>query len=195
MWAKQSQYKRWTNSPQILYINSLGLSVCLSKPVHSDPLTIFARPILQPPDDINEVPKWATFGLKCSSAKCGSWWRRDTRSLDPPSPRTSTWSVSVSIWTYPFRPVNSLCEADSATPRWHKRGPEMSRTWPKMFQRQVQVVVAEKHMLVGSSVSPHQPSIASSRTDWVLRDTLSQCKNGGIQKQMQKLLKPKTQVL
>ncbi len=34
---------------QILYINSLGLSVCLSEPVHSDPLIVSARPILQPP--------------------------------------------------------------------------------------------------------------------------------------------------
>jgi hypothetical protein len=25
------------------------------------------------------------------------------------------------------------------------RGPEMSRTWPEMFQRQVRVVVAERH--------------------------------------------------
>jgi hypothetical protein len=33
----------------ILYINSLGMSVCLSELVHFDPLTVFARPILQPP--------------------------------------------------------------------------------------------------------------------------------------------------
>ncbi len=34
---------------QILYINSLCLSVCLSEPVHFNPLTVSARPILQPP--------------------------------------------------------------------------------------------------------------------------------------------------
>ncbi len=63
------------DSPHILYINSLGLSVCLSEPVHFDPLSVSARPILQPPDDKNEVPKRAAPGLKCSSARCGSWWR------------------------------------------------------------------------------------------------------------------------
>jgi hypothetical protein len=68
--------------------------------------------------------------------------------------------VSVFVWTCLFRPINSLYEADYATPRWQKRGLEMSRTWPEMFQRQVRVVVAERHMLAGSSVSPHQPSIA-----------------------------------
>ncbi len=26
-----------------------------------------------------EVPKWTAPGLKCSNARCGSWWRRDTR--------------------------------------------------------------------------------------------------------------------
>jgi hypothetical protein len=36
----------------------------------------------------------------------------------------------------------------------------MNRTLLEMFQRQVRVVVAEKHTLTGSSVSPHQPSIA-----------------------------------
>jgi hypothetical protein len=36
----------------------------------------------------------------------------------------------------------------------------MSRTWPEMSQRQVRVVVMERHTLAGSSVSPHQPSIA-----------------------------------
>ncbi len=56
---------QWIHS--ILYINSLGLSVCLSEPVHSDPLSVSVRPILQPPDDRNEVPKWAAPGLKCSS--------------------------------------------------------------------------------------------------------------------------------
>jgi hypothetical protein len=105
-----------THTQHMLYINSLGLSVCLFELVHFDPLTVSARPILQPP-------------------------------------------------------------------RWQKRGPEMSRTWPEMFQHQVRVVVAERHTLVGSSVSPHQPLIASSRTDWVLGDTLSQCRNGGIHKQ------------
>ncbi len=74
---------------QILSYNSLGLSVCLFEPVHSDPLTVSARLILQPPDDRNEVSKWAAPGLKCSSARCGSWWWRDTRLLDPLSPRTS----------------------------------------------------------------------------------------------------------
>ncbi len=43
--------------PQILYINSLGLSVCLSELVHFDSLTVSVRPILQPLDDINDVPK------------------------------------------------------------------------------------------------------------------------------------------
>jgi hypothetical protein len=43
--------------PQILYINSLGLSVCLSEPVHFDLLTVSVRPILQPLDDINDVSK------------------------------------------------------------------------------------------------------------------------------------------
>ncbi len=43
--------------PLILYINSLGLSVCLSEPVHFDSLTVSVRPILQPLDDINDVPK------------------------------------------------------------------------------------------------------------------------------------------
>jgi hypothetical protein len=32
----------------------------------------------------------------------------------------------------------------------------MSRTWPEMFQRQVQVVVAERHTLAGSSVSENK---------------------------------------
>jgi hypothetical protein len=32
----------------------------------------------------------------------------------------------------------------------------MSRTWPEMFQRHVQVVVVEKHTLVGSSVSKNK---------------------------------------
>jgi hypothetical protein len=31
--------------------------------------------------DRNEVPKWIAPGLKCCSATCGSWWRRDTRKL------------------------------------------------------------------------------------------------------------------
>jgi hypothetical protein len=44
--------------------------------------------------DRNEVPKWAAPGLKCSSARCGSWWRRDTCSLDPPSPHTDSLSVT-----------------------------------------------------------------------------------------------------
>ncbi len=65
--------------------NSLGLSVCLFEPVHSDPLTVSARPILQPPNDRNEVPKWTAPCLKCSSARCKSWWRRDSRLLDLPS--------------------------------------------------------------------------------------------------------------
>ncbi len=26
-----------------------------------------------------EVPKWTALGLKCSSARCGLWWQRDTR--------------------------------------------------------------------------------------------------------------------
>ncbi len=74
----------------ILYINSLVcLSMCLFDSVHSDSLTISAKLILQPPDDRNEVPKWAAPGLKCSSARCGSWWRRDTHLLDPLSPHTS----------------------------------------------------------------------------------------------------------
>jgi hypothetical protein len=32
----------------------------------------------------------------------------------------------------------------------------MSRTWPEMFQRQVRVVVAERHTLVGSFVSENK---------------------------------------
>jgi hypothetical protein len=67
---------------------SVSVSVCLSEHVHSDPLIVSVRPILQPPDK-NEISKWAALGLKCSSARCGSWWRRDTHSLDPSSPRTS----------------------------------------------------------------------------------------------------------
>ncbi len=34
----------------------------------------------------------------------------------------------------------------------------MSRTWPEMFLRQMRVVVAERHTLAGSSVSPAQTS-------------------------------------
>jgi hypothetical protein len=39
-------------------------------------------------------PEWAAPSLKCSSARCESWWRRDTCSLDPPSPRTNSLSVT-----------------------------------------------------------------------------------------------------
>jgi hypothetical protein len=77
VWTKIGQYlEDSSNHCPFLYINSLRLSVTgfwgvregeageaasnhhgfrlcvrLSEPVHSDPLTIFARPILQPPDD------------------------------------------------------------------------------------------------------------------------------------------------
>jgi hypothetical protein len=32
----------------------------------------------------------------------------------------------------------------------------MSRTWPEMFQRQVRVVVVERHTLAGSSISENK---------------------------------------
>ncbi len=41
-----------------------------------------------------EVSKWVVSGLKCFSVRCESWWRRDTRSLDPSSPRTENLSVT-----------------------------------------------------------------------------------------------------
>jgi hypothetical protein len=45
---------------------------------------------------------------------------------------------------------------------WQKRGPEMSRTWPEMFQRQVRVMVAERHTQAweGGFVFPRAQSSA-----------------------------------
>jgi hypothetical protein len=134
MW-KNAKEQVLTLPNLIFYINSLGLSTCLFEPVHSDPLSVFVRPIPQPPDDRNEVSipthyqslrgwfcnprmtetrsrnephlawnvpapgagrggeadsatpqmtiyqffasaakKFTIAGLKCSSARCGSWW-------------------------------------------------------------------------------------------------------------------------
>jgi hypothetical protein len=39
------------------------------------------------------------------------------------------------------------------------RGPKMSHTWPETFQRQVRFMVAERHTLTESFVSPHRQSV------------------------------------
>jgi hypothetical protein len=67
-------------SQDLANFNSLGLSMRLSV----------------------EVSKWVAPGLKCSSARCGLWWQRDTCSLDPPSPRIDSLSVTeMRSWNEP----------------------------------------------------------------------------------------------
>ncbi len=95
----------------ILWVKSyilIHLSVCCLWQGFFYPLTVSARPILLQMHFLcfnimaepviankNEVPKWTAPSLKCSSARCGSWWRRDTRSLDPPSPRIDIYILTA----------------------------------------------------------------------------------------------------
>jgi hypothetical protein len=73
--------------------------------------------------DRNKVPKWAALGLKCSSARCRSWWWRDTCSLNPPSPRLDIkaninsaaklcFNIYLILWqNRPLKHSLSLCKA------------------------------------------------------------------------------------
>ncbi len=72
--GKDDHRKR--TKPRISYIliHLVCQCVCLNLSIPTRYQSLRGQ-FYNPPDDRNEVSKWATPGLKCSNAKCGSWWR------------------------------------------------------------------------------------------------------------------------
>jgi len=76
--------------------------------------------------------------------------------------------VCVSVWTYPFRPVNSLCEADFATP-------QMTETTSRKDVRMLNEASLE---FIRSSIPPSSVRSVTPSLYWE-SDTIAFCPRGG----------------